>query len=493
MRIFRLTVACGGKLGRMQFHKIFVIFAILLSTGCGEKKGGQGGPPPVPVSFVELTQEQLAERVTLLGESRSDADGAVNSLTNGVVSRLLVDVGDEVVAGEEVAYLDGVEQRIALAEAEARLAEGQAKLNEYLNGTRPSVLRQRESETKAAQARLREAENRLKAVRQSAPNLVKQVEGDYRAAKAAEEDAADNFRRTQELVNQGALSERDLVSVRAARDRAKGELLRAEQARDVQATNNERDLADAEAAVEMARAEVARYQALLAESREGVRAEVVDAQREVVAALRAARDRAEVDYQRTIVKANSRGTIKSRVASVGDRLEAGDPVFELGGRDVEFYFEVPEGARGKVKAGQTVLLGPDEIEGKVAGVAQAVNKESRRQSIRVTTSNESFLPGEAVSAVLLLPVQGDYLVTKRDALVDKKGQWVLFTVGPENKAEQHNVDLVAGVGEKVAVRTSELKADTEIVGRGAPGLYPGATVVPPKPQDTPTPGASPNE
>jgi HlyD family secretion protein len=471
----------------------FAAFLSIYLVGCGLFGGSDGGaghgPPPVPVTLLALEDIELFEQISLMGECRSKSDGALTSLTSGVVSQLLVDVGDEVQAGQEVAYLDGVEQRIALAEAEAKLAESRSNLEELLNGTRPAVLRQRESESRAARARESEALARLKAIRELAPQRVKQAEGDYLVAAAVEKNAADELRRTEELVKQGALSTRELVLVQTAWDRARGALLRAEQARSVQDTTNQRDEAEAVASLEQARADLARYGALLSESQEGPREEVISAQREVVAALAAARDRAMMEYERATIRASSAGTVKARLVSVGDRLEDGDTAFELGGQDVEFYFEAPESVQGRVKVGQTVLLGPEALKGEVVGVAQAVDVQSRRQSLRVQAKGEGFLPGASVSGILLIPVGGDYLVTHRDALVDKKGRWVLFTVNDEAKAEEHTVELVVGVGEQVAVRSAELKAGAEIVGRGAPGLYPGADVLLPKPD--PTPGASP--
>ena len=476
------------------------LLALFLLSGCSlfSKSGGKGGYglPPVPISLLTLEDTSLAEEISLLGEGRSRSDSSLNSLTTGVVSQLLVDVGDEVTAGQAVAYLDGTDQRIALAEAEARLAESKSRLAELVNGTRPEVLAQREAEHRAALARVKEAESSLKAVRALAPQLLKQVEGDYLASKAAEQDAADEYRRTQELVRQGALSKRELVRLKAAWDRARGELVRAEQARSVQQTSNSRDEANSMAALELARADASRYQAQMAEAQEGPRAEVITAQREIVAALEAARDKALVDFQRATIKSNTDGTVKSRLVAVGDRVEAGDTIFELGGENVEFYFDVPERVQGRVKRGQTVLLRAGSegktVEGEVVGVAGAVDLQSRRQSIRVKAEKADVLAGAAVTGTLLIPVEGDYLVSHRDALVDKMDQWVIYTVDSENKAVEHQVDRLAGVGEKVALKTS-LKAGTKIVGRGAPGLSPGRPVMLPQPEPsaTPTAGATP--
>lgn len=475
----------------------FLMAVVLLLSGCESKaqeRGGHQGPPPVPVTLTPLKKEALSREVSLLGEVRSKSDASLKTLTSGVVSQLLVDVGSEIYAGQEVAYLDGVEQRIALAEAEARLAGGRSRLDELLNGTRLSVLHQHEAETRAAAARVAEAQATLEAVKTLGPQLVEQVAGDHAIAEAAEKSAADDFRRTQELVKNGALSSRELVRAQTSWDSAKGSLLRAEQARTVQKATNARDLANAQASLEVARAEEARSEASLSESREGARPEVIRAQREVVSALTAARDRATVEYSRTTVRAQSAGVVRERVAAVGDRLAAGASVFELSGRETELLFEVPENVQGQVKTGQTVLIAVEGSESpaevKVLGVAQGLSQESRRQAIRVATPPQSrFLPGSVVQGTLLIEVEGDYQTTKRDALVDKKGRWAVFTVDGEGKAVEHTVTLLASVEERVAITGVDLKGSFQVVGRGAQALYPGAVVRLPEPAPTASPAA----
>lgn len=474
---------------------LIILLSLALSACSDQKGGGYGGPPPVPVTLVNLTTETLSERIALLGETRSQADGTLRTEAEGVVTRLLVDVGDEVTAGQDLALLDGVNQRIALAEANAQLAQGQSHLAEMLNGTRPTVIRQREAEVRAAVARVSESQSRLKAVRALGPQKVKQVEGDFLSAQANERNAADELRRTEELVKNGALSSRELIRVKSAWDSARGELLRAEQAKAVQSTSNERDVSDALATLETAKAELARTEAMLSESQEGPRPEVISAQRELVAALQASRDRAQQDFERTTIRSSAGGTIKRRLASVGSRLAVGDPVFELAGRSVEYYFEAPESVQGRVKVGQTVLLhssnDQEEVRAKVIGVAQAVNADSQRQSIRVSAPDNASLPGSSIQGTLLIPVDGKHFTTHRDALVSRKDRWVVFTVNDEKKAVEHEVKFLAGTGTEVAIHGEDLKPGMQLVQRGAPALSPDTVVR--LPEAAPTPSPSPKK
>lgn len=131
----------------------------------------------------------------------------------------------------------------------------------------------------------------------------------------------------------------------------------------------------------------------------------------------------------------------------------------------------------------------EPIRGEVLAVAQAVDPNSRRQSFRVEVPEGLVLPGAAVRGTLLIPVQGDFLTVHRDALVDKGNRWVVYTLDDENKAVEQKVDYLAGVDETVAIASPELKVGESVVGRGAPGLYPGAQAMLPK--ASPTPGQTP--
>lgn len=456
--------------------------------------GGYGGAPKVPVRLTKLKAEEFFEQVELLGEVRSRSDGSIRGEVAGVVSEILADVGDSVSKGQIVAVLEGSEQRLMQAEAAARLAEGRSRLNELQNGTRPEVLAQRRAEWRAARAREAEAVAKLEATRRLGPKLLAQKEAEYRAAVAAEVDAADQFKRTEGLVSRGALAERELIAVRTTWERAKADLTGAEQARSAQVTMNRRDELAAISQMEAARAQTLTAEATLEESKRGARSEVVEAQRGVVAALEASRDRASLSYARTEIRSTVAGVVRERLIGRGDRVEVGTALFTVSGPDVELYFEVPESMLGRVEKGQTVLLkfptSEKQHKGEVIGASSAADPRSRRQAIRVGFEGSEALPGSSVRGTLLVPVSGDYLVLDRDALVQKGQQWFVYSIDAEKKAVQHPVTLLGEQGERVAVSgLGSLGPEAEIIGRGSPGLYPGAEVALPQPK----PSSSPEE
>lgn len=449
--------------------------------------GGHRGAPAIPVRMTKLKKQEFFLQTELLGEVRSQSDASIRSEVAGVISEILVDVGDQVGKGDLVAVLDGTEQRLLQAEAAARLAEGRSRLNELQNGTRPEVVAQRRAEWRAAQARQKEAAARVEAARQLGPQLLAQREAEQRAAVAAERDAADQFKRTEGLVKRGALAERELISVRTTWERAKADLASAQQARSAQVTTNQRDELAAISQLEASRAQTLMAAATLEESRRGARGEVVEAQRGVVSALEAARDRAALSYARTEIRSPVAGTVRQRLLGRGDRLEVGTAVLDVSGGDLELYFEVPESLQGQVAKGQTVRLNfstsEKAEEGEVVGVSSGADPRSRRQSIRVSYSGDSAVPGSSVRGTLLIPVEGEYLVLDRDSLVQREGQWLVYSVDKENKAVEHKVTLLGEQGESVAVTgLEELGAEAEVIGRGSPGLRPGAEVALPKPE-----------
>lgn len=74
-----------------------------------------------------LTPRQVTDWLTLDGTVSAIHQGTVAAQTSGRVSRMLVDVNDEVVAGQPLLEISGKEQFAAVSGAQARLARAQAQ------------------------------------------------------------------------------------------------------------------------------------------------------------------------------------------------------------------------------------------------------------------------------------------------------------------------------------------------------------------------------
>ncbi len=436
--------------------------------------------------MTQLRQEEFFARVNLTGDVRSRARAVVRSQVEGVVVSLLVEEGDAVKAGQAVAVLEGSDQLLEEAAARARLAEAESRLLELLEGTRPEVVAQREAELEAARAREREAQSDLESTGLLAPSLLSQRQAEAFAARAREREAQDNLKRTRELVDQGALPERELITAQADLDATRGDRLKADYVLKSQKTENRRDGLRAEAALARARSERIKAEAALTEALRGPRTEEIAAQRNVVAALTAQFDRANLDLRRTEIETEVNGTVSQRQISPGDRVEVGTAVLTVTSPEVDIFFQVPERLLGEVEPGLKVDLRSNAVEGwqaegEVKAVVRAAEDRSRRQTIRVSLPQPAqLLPGMSIQGQLKLPTERPYLVVERDALVQSPEGWKIFTVDQEKKAQSHLIELVAEADTLVAIRSQELKAGQEVVKRGAQGLRDGGQVALPQ-------------
>ncbi|CAN5830987.1 biotin/lipoyl-binding protein [soil metagenome] len=97
----------------------------------------------------------------------------------GALDSLAVKEGDKVVKGQVLARLDGAQQRVALANAEAALKKAQAKLAELKTGARPQELEQARATLSAAQARYQ------RLAQAGLPGNIKTAEAALAASQAA--------------------------------------------------------------------------------------------------------------------------------------------------------------------------------------------------------------------------------------------------------------------------------------------------------------------
>jgi RND family efflux transporter MFP subunit len=139
-----------------------VVFAITVSatTAPGQPPGGGA-----LVGVTKVVRREVAEGQSFVGTVHARRKSTVGSTEEGRVVEFLVDEGDSVAAGQELARLrvDGLEIELAQAKAEERLRE--QELLELQNGSRPeeiaeaSAALQRDKALKEyAEARLRRAE-----------------------------------------------------------------------------------------------------------------------------------------------------------------------------------------------------------------------------------------------------------------------------------------------------------------------------------------------
>lgn len=375
--------------------------------------------PPRPVETIILTPGTATRSSRILGQVEASESATVRTRTSGVVQQILVQPGDRVNPGTVIAILDDADQRLAVAEARARLAQARSELARLEVGTRQEIIAQRQAEVQAAQAR--------------------------------EQENQDNSERTRSLVDTGALSRRALVEAESRTDAARGERMQA--------------------------------QAELAEATAGPTREEIDAQRANVAAAQSTLNQAQLAWQRTRIKALASGVVQTRRVSSGDLVESGDEIAtKVNGNQLDVFLEVPESLSGSVRAGMPVTLAARALpnwhgRATLTGIVPSADAASRQQRVRVRLSNPpaNLLPGMAVQAELQLPSDTPSFVVPRDALTRREDRWLVFAVA-DGRARQLEVELVADMGEKMAIANPQLRPGQAIVVRGGDGLRDQAAV-----------------
>jgi HlyD family secretion protein len=375
--------------------------------------------PPKPVTTIALETGNGTRQFQLLGQVESRERATIRSQIDGLIEQILVQPGDRVTAGMTIAIIDDSDQQLAVAEARARLAQERSNLARLEVGTRPEIIAQRQATVRSTLAR--------------------------------EEEAQDNVNRLSNLVVEGAESERVLVEAKATVDNAQGDRLEAE--------------------------------AALAEAVAGPIREQIDAQKANVAVAEAALNQAELSLSRTEVKALANGVVQERQTSPGDYLEVADPIASIvAGNNLDVFLELPEDLSGTIRPGMSVELNAPALpewreRATITGVVPTADAATRRQRVRVRLDNppSGLLSGMAVTGALAIRANSPSLIISRDALTRRQDRWLVFTVA-DGKAQEIEVELIADMGQKVAIDSEQLRAGQSIVLQGGDGLSEGATV-----------------
>jgi HlyD family secretion protein len=252
---------------------------------------GRTDPPVLHLAAVD--RGDVAIKVTESGTIEALKKLEVKSKVAGRVSRLYVDEGDRVRAGQALAEIDPIEINSQVAQIQAQLDGARARYQQSIRGVSYQKdqtiagVRQQEEALRAAAAHLRAAEEeqasqpRLSAseiaqaeaglktaedaltllTNSTHPQAVVNAESGFDEAKAAAESAQRNLERQQHLLDKGFVSQQvvdgarsDLAGANARRDQARKRLdLIAEQNRLEVAGANSR-VKDAQAALERAKA-----------------------------------------------------------------------------------------------------------------------------------------------------------------------------------------------------------------------------------------------
>ena len=236
----------------------------------------------------------------------------------GTVLEVLVRDTQAVKQGDVLVRIDPTDARLALAQAEAELARATRRVKGYVanDGGLKAQVTAREADEKRAAAQLL-------------------------AAEADMERATIDLQRRQALAKSGSVSGEELTQAQNAFAAAKAQL--------------------ASAVAAQAQARANREAAIGAKQVNATLIEGADAQTNPEVQLaQARRDQAQVDLDRSTVRAPVDGVVAKRSVQIGQRVQAGAPLMTVVPvQQIYVDANFKEGQLGKVRVGQRVQLQSD--------------------------------------------------------------------------------------------------------------------------------------
>ena len=411
-------------------RRIPLLLALLLVAGLVVWL--QKRPPEAEV--VSPHKEQLAEVLTASGQVRGRKESRLAPEVSGTVSKILVEEGQSVKAGEIVATLatDRLDAQVKQAEEKVRVARAQLEVasrpplpSEYAE-TRSEVERAR----KVARANLQSAEQRFEETsRGPRQEQIEQARAQVAQASADRAQRERDTKRQEELFRSGAVAKQSYETARTAFQTAQAAEEQARQRlRELVNGSRPEDIAQAKESVRAAQAELqaaqSSGQAKLEQLDARPRAEdVALAQAQVNEAL-AALEFARRGREQAVLKAPYDGTVGSKLLDPGDPAGPSNPILSFASLPaLEIRVELDESERARVNKGTEAAVKasgyPESFKARVGEFAGEIDSVKGTLEVRLLPLDppEWLLPGQTVDVNLILSREAERLVIPLTSVV----------------------------------------------------------------------------
>jgi HlyD family secretion protein len=144
-----------------KWYSLLLIFLlVLLVTGCNaasaapEQQVSAPERPPVPVEVTKAETGNVAATLSYSGDLQPVHSLSLVSIVSGAIEEVMVEVGDEVRAGDPIIRVEDTTYRAQLKQVEAGLTSAQANLMKMERGPRQEQIEMAEAGLEAARAQL---------------------------------------------------------------------------------------------------------------------------------------------------------------------------------------------------------------------------------------------------------------------------------------------------------------------------------------------------
>ena len=181
--LIMLSTRLRSKLMLVMLLGCVLIPILTATSGCSPKQAvaaNTAAPPPVPVSTLTVQPQDIPVEFEVVGQTEGAKEVEVRARVSGILEKWLYQEGASVSAGQSLFQIEREPFEIALAQANAQLAEAQAKVEQTAREARrlrgllaQKAISEREYDDAASSAKLDQAtlQAAQAQVRQAALNL----------------------------------------------------------------------------------------------------------------------------------------------------------------------------------------------------------------------------------------------------------------------------------------------------------------------------------
>ncbi len=443
----------------------------LITTACGAP-GAEGAmaqaapqePTPEAITPVEVATVEIGDIALIYayaGNLQSKDEIAILPAASGRVESVLVEVGDEVKAGDPIAAIERDRYIEQVRQAQAALTTAKLNLAKMELGSRPEEIAAAQAAVQLAKAALNDVADINDNERTTAAAAMAQAEAALRKAQSDYDKIAwaGNVGETREAqaLEQATINYENALA----------------------AYNLQTNPSDSQLAPLMA--QLTQAELALALRVQPFREIDFEIARTAIEQAESGLAMANLQLDETTIKAPFDGVIAELYITEGSTVGPQAPIARQVSKEVEASIEVEESRIGQIFDGQSASLQVTAYPGQefpaaVTSVAPVADQDTRTFTVKITPvdADGQLRSGMYANARLLIDEKKDTLLVSRDAITLVGDQPTVYVVNGD-RVEQRQVTTGLANDGQIEI-LSGLEAGDTVVIAGQPNLVDGAKI-----------------